>query len=58
MQQFVDSLPVSSVGQRLLDQSSQAAKIALEAAQLQPCFLVLQAWHAEAKADPLTEGRE
>ncbi len=58
MQQFVDSLPVGSVSQRLLDQATQTAKIALEAAQLQPGFLVLQAWHCVAKTNPLTESRE
>lgn len=58
MQQFVDGLPVGSVGQRLLDQSAQSAKVALEAAQLQPGFLMLQAGYGEAKADSLTEGRE
>ncbi|MDL2313709.1 hypothetical protein LJC36_01880 [Desulfovibrio sp. OttesenSCG-928-C14] len=58
MQQFVDGLPVSAVGQRLLDQSAQAAKIAFESAQFQPGFLVLQARHGVAKANPLTEGRE
>lgn len=58
MQQFVDGLAIGSVGQCLFDQSAQAAKIAFESAQFQPSFLVLQARHSVAKANPLTEGRE
>lgn len=54
----MNELPVGSVGQRLLDQSAQAAKVAFEAAKLQPGFLVLQAGHGEAKADFFTEGRK
>lgn len=58
MQQFVDGLPVCAVGQRLLDQSAQTAKVAFETAQFQSGLLVLQARHGVAKANPFTEGRE
>ncbi len=58
MQQLVDDLPVCSVGQRLFDQAAQAAKVAFEAAKFQSGFLMLQAWHSKAKANPLTEGRK
>lgn len=58
MQQHVNHLPVGSIAQRLLDQATQAAQVAFEAAKLQPRFLMLQAGNSKAKANPLTEGRE
>ncbi|MDL2315573.1 hypothetical protein LJC59_00625 [Desulfovibrio sp. OttesenSCG-928-A18] len=58
MQEPVNGLPVSSVGQRLFDQAAQAAKIAFEAAKFQAGFLMLQAGHDKAKTNELTEGRE
>lgn len=54
----MNGLPVSSIGQRLFDQAAQAAKVAFEAAKLQPGFLMLQAGHDKAKTNELTEGRE
>lgn len=58
MQQSVDELPVGPVGERLLDQPTQTAKVAFKAAKLQTGFLVLQAGHGEAKTDFFTEGRK
>ncbi len=58
MQQLVDGLTVSSIRQRLFEQPAQAAKVAFEATQFQPGFLMFQAGHGEAEAYPLTEGRK
>lgn len=54
----MNGLTVGSVGQRLFDQSAQTAKVALEAAQLQPGLLMFKAWNGITEAYPLTEGRE
>ena len=58
MQQFVDGLPVGSIGQRLFEQATQAAKVAFQTAKFQAGFLMLQTGHGEPQANPFTEGRE
>lgn len=58
MKQLMDCMSVGTVGQRLFDQTAQAAKIAFETAQLQSGFLMFQAGHGEAQAHQFTEARK